>query len=73
MFSPMIMPNDAYEELCHTYAMTLPIPKPGDALSRTDLYYMAFEEAVKEAFTDIPFIERSETGEQLSDRWTGCD
>jgi hypothetical protein len=53
MFSPMIMPNDAYEELCHTYAMPLPIPKPGDTISRTDMHYMSFEEAVKEAFTDI--------------------
>jgi len=49
----MIMPNDACEELCHTYSMPLSIPKSGDTISRTDLHYMSFEEAMKEAFTDI--------------------
>ena len=52
MFSPIIMPVEAYTELHEKYAMPLPIPKPSNIAGKSDLHYMSFEEAVAQPFTD---------------------
>ena len=52
MFSPMIMPLQAYEELQKKYAMPLPIPKPVSIEGGFDPHFMSFEEAVTYPFTD---------------------
>ena len=59
MFSPIIMPAEAYKELHEKYAMPLPIPKPqvqatntSTVVEKSDLHYMSFEEAVTKPFTD---------------------
>ena len=51
MFSPLIMPPDAYLEMVNNYAMPLPIPKPQD-VPRSDLRYMSFEEAMLQPISD---------------------
>ena len=59
MFSPIIMPVEAYKELHEKYAMPLPIPKPqvqatntSTVVEKSDLHYMSFKEAVTKPFTD---------------------
>ena len=50
MFSSLIMPIEAYEELHNKLAMPLPIPKPTiDGVN--GFHYMSFEEVVTHPFT----------------------
>jgi hypothetical protein len=52
MWSPLIMPPEAYEELVNTNHIPLLIPKlPKVKISTEDLHYMSFEEAVLQHFS----------------------
>ena len=52
MFTPLIMPHEAYRKLVNDFTMPLPIPKPADANGHTDMHYISFEEAVLQPFSD---------------------
>ncbi len=52
MFSPIIMPDEAYKELHENFAYLLPIPKSSSIEGKDDLHYISLEEAVKQPFTD---------------------
>jgi hypothetical protein len=52
MFSPVIMPVEAYIDLHENFTMSLPIPKPSSIGGQPGLHYMSFEEVVKQPFTD---------------------
>ena len=52
MFSPIIMPDEAYMELHENLDMPLPLPKPSSIEGRPDLNCMSLEEAVKHPSID---------------------
>jgi hypothetical protein len=51
MFSPLIMPPEAYLELTSKFSMPLPISKPQD-VPGSNLHYTSFEEAVAHPFSE---------------------
>jgi hypothetical protein len=69
IFSPMIMPVEAYTELHEKYAMPLSIPKP-TVKKAADLHYMSFEEAVTKSFTDEhqPSLQNRRRNNNIVDR-----
>ena len=68
MFSPLIMPLAAYEELHNKFAMPLPLPLPSSVAGNTDLHYMSFEEAVLHPYSDMhqPSLQNRRRNDNLA-------
>jgi hypothetical protein len=52
MFSRLVMPREAYDELVHKYAMPLHVSKPVEEAGIADPHYMSFEEAALHPLSD---------------------
>ena len=68
MLSPLIMPLAAFEELHNTFAIPLPLPLQTSVAGNTDLYYISFEEAVLQPFSDVhqPSLQNRRRNDNLA-------